>query len=83
MFPFISIPSGNLQVYLEIFLLICAENQSSGFFIMLHNTLNFIFIPGVEILTKKEFRAIHLKLCGNYAFAQNFYTRKLGQTTVI
>ena len=50
---------------------------------MLHNTLNFIFIPGVEILTKKEFRAIHLKLCGNYAFAQNFHTRKLGQTTVI
>ena len=42
--------------------------------------------PGVEILWKGTvsawFRAIHLKLCGRYAFPQNFYTRKLDEITV-
>ena len=47
---------------------------------------NFTKFPDVEILWKgkvsAQFRVIRSKLCGNYAFSQNFHTRKLGEITV-
>ena len=36
---------------------------------------NFTWFPGVDILQKGT-------VCGNCVFQQNFYTRKLGETTV-
>ena len=40
----------------------------------------------MEILWKgtfsPEFRANNLKLCGIFAFPQNFYTKKLGEITI-
>ena len=48
---------------------------------------NFIWFPGVEILQKgiasAKFWTIRPKLCGNWAFAQNMHTRKLGEITVM
>ena len=41
---------------------------------------NFTLFPGVESLWKDI--AVHPKLCGNYAFPQNFHTRKLGEILV-
>ena len=32
-------------------------------------------------IVSAEFRAIRPKLCGNCAFPQNFYTRKLGEVS--
>ena len=41
---------------------------------------NFTWFPGVEILWKGTVSS-YPKLCGNCAFPQNFYTRKLGEIT--
>ena len=49
------------------------------------NYRNFTEFPGVEILRKgtvsAEFWVILPKLCGNFAFPQNFHIRKIGEIT--
>ena len=47
---------------------------------------NFTLFPGAKILWEctifEEFPGIHPKICGNFVFLQNFYTRKLDEITI-
>ena len=48
---------------------------------------NTVISPNIlvwRLCGKEQFphTAIHLKLCGNCSFPENFYTRKLGEITV-
>ena len=74
-------PLGNMTFSCRLWILL--GWISSGHWCTMRTMLKFYLISRCEnFVERRSFRRVSGELCGNYAFLQNFQTRKLGEINV-